>query len=110
MASNFVFNYGFLVCTTVATDVYTCPSGTTSVVFTLQAANVTTTADVLTVYWTSSANGNAVTRLVYETPAPAGESQGVLTGRLVLQPGDKVVALCGIPDAIELTLCCLELS
>jgi hypothetical protein len=102
------------VCNISLTDVYTCPSTNTagnvnaSVVLMLQAANVTNRADVLTVLWTDASNANAVTRLVYQVPVPAQQSIGCVTGKLVLKPGDKIRAQCGIFQAIELSLSVLE--
>lgn len=102
------------VCTISLTDMYTCPSSngagtvTAGVVLLLQAANVTNRADVLTVVWTDSSNSNAVTRLTFQVPIPANQSVGLLTGKLALEPGDKIRAQCGIHQAIELTATVLE--
>jgi hypothetical protein len=98
------------------TDVYTCPSSngngnvSAAVVMSLQATNVTNRADVLTVVWTDSSNGNAVTRLVYQVPVPAQSSIGCLTGKFVLEPGDKIRAQVGTYQAIELSMAVLETS
>ncbi len=95
---------------------YTCPSTNTAgavtagVVLLLQAANVTNRADLLTVVWTDSSNSNAVTRLVYQVPIPANTAVGVLTGKLALEPGDKLRAQCGVHQAIELSASILETS
>jgi hypothetical protein len=102
------------ICTVSLTDVYTCPTtnvnGTvvSSVVLLIQAANVTNRADVLTIVWTDSSNGNAVTRLCAQTPIPAQQSIGCLTGKLVLEPSDKIRAQCGTHQAIELSVSVLE--
>jgi hypothetical protein len=104
------------ICNVSLTDVYTCPSTNTagnvtaSVVMTIQVANVTSRADVITVLWTDSSNGNAVTRLAYQVPVPAQSSIGVLTGKIVLSPGDKIRAQCGTYQALELVLATLETS
>jgi hypothetical protein len=104
------------ICNISLTDVYTCPSTNTNgnvsaaVVMLLQATNVTTRADVLTLLWTDSSNGNAVTRIIYQTPVPAQSSIGCLTGKLVLEPGDKIRAQCGTFQAIELSVSVLETS
>ena len=98
------------------TDVYTCPPTNTAgnvqaaVVLLLQATNVTNRADLLTVVWTDYSNGNAVTRVVYQVPVPAQSSIGCLTGKLVLEPGDKIRAQVGTYQAIELSLSVLETS
>lgn len=104
------------VCTVSLTDVYTCPASNTkgtvdsSVVLLLQATNVSTRADNLTVVWTDASNSNAVTRLVYQVPVPAQQSMGCVVGKLVLEVGDKIRAQCGTHQAIELSLSVLETS
>jgi hypothetical protein len=96
------------------TDLYTCPSSNTAgtvqagIVFMLQAANVTNLADSVTVVWTDASNGNAVTRLAFQISVPANGSVGLLTGKLPLEPGDKIRAQCGTHQAIEVSLGVLE--
>ena len=91
------------------TTLYTCPSSNTagtvnaSIVLMLQVANVTTRADVITILWTSFANSNAVTRLAFQVPVPANQSIGVLTGKMVLMPGDTIKAQSGVYQALEIT-------
>lgn len=98
------------------TDVYTCPSTNTKgnvdagVVLLLQATNVTNRSDLLTLVWTDASNSNAVTRIVYQVPVPAQSSISGLTGKLVLEPGDKIRAQCGTHQAIELSMSVLETS
>ena len=102
------------VCSTSLTSVYTCPSSNTNgtvtaaVVLMIQVANVTSRADVITVLWTDASNSNAPTRLAYQVPVPPNQSVGVLTGKLVLQPGDAVKCQGGIASALELTMSMLE--
>lgn len=104
------------ICTVSLTDLYTCPTTNTAgnvsagVVLNLQATNVTSRADVLTVVWTDSSDGNAATRIVYQVPVPAQSSIGCLTGKLVLEPNDKIRAQCGTHQAIEMSLSVLETS
>lgn len=110
------FKNGSQICTISMTDVYTCPSTNTkgnvdaSVVLLIQATNVTNRADVLTVVWTDSSNSNATNRITFQTPIPAQQSVGCLTGKLVLEAGDKIRAQCGTHQAIELSLSVLETS
>jgi hypothetical protein len=108
------FKNSKLACTTSLTDVYTCPSsnvnGTVSaaVVLMIQASNINNRADTLTLVWTDSSGGNVATRLCFQTPIPAQQSIGCLTGKLVLEPGDKIRAQCGTSTMIELTVSVLE--
>jgi hypothetical protein len=104
------------VCTVSLTDVYTCPltngNGNVSaaVVLLIQAANVTNRADTFTLVWTDSSNANAVTHLCSQVPIPAQQAVGCLTGKLVLEPGDKIRAQSGTHQAIELSVSVLETS
>jgi hypothetical protein len=97
------------ICTVSLTDVYTC-NATSAVVLLAQATNVTNRADVFTLVWTDSSNGNAVTHLTSQTPIPAQQSVGCLTGKLVLENGDKLRAQCGTFQAVELSVSILEIS
>jgi hypothetical protein len=112
----FTFKNTGQICTISLTDVYTCPSSNTngnvsaSVVLLLQATNVTNRADVFTLVWTDASQGNAVTHVVDLVPVPAQASIGCLTGKLVLEPGDKLRAQCGTHQAIELSVSVLETS
>ena len=110
------FKNGQQLATISLTDLYTCPSTNTkgavgsSVVLLLQATNVTNRADILTVVWTDASNSNAAVRIVFQVPVPANSAIGCLTGKLVLEPGDKIRAQCGTHQAIELSLSVLEMT
>ena len=110
------FKNAALVCTTSLTDVYQCPSSNvngsvaSSVVLLIQAANVANRADTLTLVWTDASNGSAVIHLCSQTPIPAQQSIGCVTGKLVLEPNDKIRAQCGTYQAIELSVSVLETS
>ncbi len=105
-----VFHNSRLVVSTAIATVYTCPSATTAIVFLLQAANVNTQAETATVTWTDASAGNAVTRLGNGVPIPTNEAQGLLTGKLVLEAGDTVRALCSTANMIEVSMSVLEMS
>ena len=110
------FKNSKLICTTSMTDVYQCPatnvngSVSAAVVLLIQASNVTNRADTLTLIWTDYSNSNAVTHLCSQVPIPAQQSVGCLTGKLVLEQYDKIRALCGTYQAIELSVSVLELT
>lgn len=107
----FNFKNAQQICTISLTDAYTCPTSggvTSSVILNLQVANVTNRADVITVVWTDASQGNAVTRIVYQAPVPANQAIGCLTGKLVLEPGDKIRAQSGTHQALELTVAAME--
>lgn len=106
---SYSFKNARLVVGTSAADLYTCPAATTAVVILLQAANVTTTPDNITAWWTDASNTNAVTRLGYNVTVPSGVSTGLLVGKLVLEAGDKIRAQCVVGSALELTASVMEL-
>lgn len=95
---------------TSAVDVYECPASTKAIVLLAQVSNTTSSAATATVQWTDSSNSAAVTRLLTATPVPANQSMSALSGKLVLEAGDKIQALGGTADAIELSVSVLELS
>lgn len=95
---------------TSAGDVYECPASTKAIVLLVQVANTTSSSATATVQWTDSSNSAAVTRLLTGTPVPANQSMSALSGKLVLEAGDKIQALGGTADALELSVSILELS
>jgi len=108
------FKNGRQVCTVSLTDLYECPETNTkgtvnsSIVLLLQASNVTNRADNITIVWTDASNGNAVTHICSQTPIPSQQAIGCITGKLILEPHDKIRAQCGTHQAIELSLSVLE--
>ena len=95
---------------TSAADVYECPASTKAIVLLAQVSNTTTANVAATVQWTDSSNSAAVTRLLTGTLVPANQSMSALSGKLVLEPGDKIQALGGTASAIEISVSALELS
>lgn len=110
MANN--FNRASQQCNVTSTVFYTCPTSgvISSIVLLLQAANVTSRADMITILWTNASNGGLATRLTYQTPVPAQQAIGCLTGKLVLLPGDTLQAQCATFHAVELSMSVLETS
>ncbi len=91
--------------------VYTCPPETTAIILNIQVANIdgVNEADV-TVAWTDDTDYNISTPLVYVVPVPAGSALGVLTGKMVLKPGDNIVATASAANDLVITVCVVELS
>ena len=98
------------VLSTTAADVYTCPADTTAIVLLAQVANVTSSNVTATVQWTDASNSNAMTRLMTGPPLPANQGMSALSGKLVLEAGDKIQAYGGTVGAIELSVSVLEIS
>jgi hypothetical protein len=95
---------------TTDSDVYECPSATTAIVIGMQISNVAATSKETTVWWTDASASNAVTRLVKDVIVPAKAALAPVAGKLVLEAGDKVRALCTSNDDIEVTVSVLEIS
>tara|TARA_R100001015_G_C4599908_1_gene154905 strand:- start:687 stop:1052 length:366 start_codon:yes stop_codon:yes gene_type:complete len=100
-------------------DLYTVPSGTTTVVLGLMLCNIHTsqvTADVKLV--SNTADGtetNETVFLVKDIPIPAGSSVELLAGnKVVLQyansSGDKIQIDCDVADKIDATLSIMEIT
>lgn len=70
------------------TEVYTAPVGYTGVVLLAQVANIgTTSEDVTLVHRRSSTD----TEMLKEYPISASDTANLLSGKLVLESGDKLV-------------------
>ena len=95
---------------TSVADVYTCPASTKAIVLLAQVSNTTASSAAVTVQWTDSSNSAVVTRLMTATTIPSNQSMSSLSGKLVLEPGDKIQAYGGTDAAIELSVSILEIS
>jgi hypothetical protein len=89
-----VFQTVTALVTTNPTIVYTAPVGYTGVVLLAQVANVgATSEDVTLVHRRSSTD----TRILKQYPIAANDTANLLSGKLVLESGDKLV-LSGSDD------------
>jgi hypothetical protein len=104
------FKNARLVIQSTAGDVYTCPSATTAVVIGCQVANVSAADEEVNVWWTDSSGSNAVVRLVKDAIIPAKASLAPISGKLVLEAGDKIRAQGQTNDDAEITVSVLEIS
>ena len=84
-----VFKTVNVVANTSATEIYTAPVGYTGVVLMAQAANIDSTSHDVTF---SHKRSSTVTELTKSTPIPGNDALAMVTGRLVLEPGDKPVS------------------
>ena len=83
-----VFQTVTSVVSTSPTEVYTAPVGYTGVVLLAQVANIgAISADVTLVHRRSSTD----TEMLKNFPISANDSANLLTGKLVLESGDKLV-------------------
>lgn len=91
--------------TTTTTTVYTPPIGYTTVVLLAQVSN--TGANTVTVNAQIN-RSSANTVLITGAPIPANDAIGVLTGRLILEPGDNLQFGANANSTAQLTLSYLE--
>ncbi len=93
------------IASTSATEIYTAPVGYTGVVLMAQAANVDSATYTITF---AHKRGATVTELAKSTPIPGNDSLSLVTGRLVLESGDKIVLSSNDPSNIKVTISILE--
>ncbi len=100
-----VFKTVNVVAATSATEIYTAPVGYTGVVLMAQAANIDSTSHDVTF---SHKRSSTVTELTKSTPIPGNDALAMVTGRLVLEPGDKLVLSASDATNIKVTVSILE--
>ena len=101
-----VFKTVNVVASTSATEIYTAPVGYTGVVLLAQAANIDSTSAYNVTF--SHRRSSTTTELIKEVPIPGNDSLAMVTGRLVLEPGDKLVLSASDPNNIKVTVSILE--
>ena len=100
-----VFKTVNVVAATSATEIYTAPVGYTGVVLMAQAANIDSTSHDVTF---SHKRSSTVTELTKSTPIPGNDALAMVTGRLVLEAGDKLVLSASYATNIKVTVSLLE--
>ncbi len=90
--------------TTVANTFYTTPPATTTIVLLAQATNVGVNDGNIT--FSTSLLGD--TEIVKDYTIPVGDAAGLLTGKLVLEPGVTMSVVGNANATIKLTVSILE--
>lgn len=88
-------------------DVYTAPTGFTGIILMAQVANVTG-SDATVTFSHYDTSATVETELVKDFTVPSNDAVGMLTGKLVLEAGDKVKAVASANSTLKLTLSVLE--
>lgn len=91
---------------TTSNVIYTAPVLKTCIVLSMQVTNVTGNTVSTTFFHSTSAN--VLTELTKDFDVPTKDSASVITGKLVLETGQKVVASCSSNDALKLVMSILE--
>jgi hypothetical protein len=76
-----IFKNARLLIQTTASDAYTCPADTTSVVISIQVANTSAINEEVTLWWTDASASDAVTHLVKDVIIPGQSSFAPLGGK-----------------------------
>lgn len=89
--------------------VYTTPVNYTSVVILAQVSNTTGgTSDVTFIHRDNSGSTSVDSELVSSFELPAFDATSVLTGKLVVEEGNQIIASSNDTDAVKLTISILE--
>jgi len=95
------------VSTGAATEIYTAPTGYTSVFLLIQVANIDSVTQTVSFYHKRSATS---TPLLLDYPIAAKDSLDLLPGKLVLQTGDKIAISGSANGQLKLVASVLETS
>jgi ABC-type iron transport system FetAB ATPase subunit len=92
--------------TTNEVVLYTCPAGVTAIVLLAQVANVdaATTGRITFMHVRQTTK----TELVKNCPVPIEDARTMLTGRLVLEEGDRLNAVANAANRLKITLSVVE--
>ena len=107
--------------TTTNTRVYTAPVGVTAIVLMANASNVDVTQTRLVTFahyrnlpvladtqGNGGQAGNVITEQVLKFPIPPNDAAGLLSGKIIIEQLDSIIAYSDAEGAIKLTLSILE--
>jgi hypothetical protein len=100
-------NAAVVLTSTGATDLYTCPSGRTAIVQSVNVANVDSSNRDVTVTLYDSSVATSYT-VIYNATVPVGVSMNALSTPLVLEPGDIVRVQASAANTLHATASVLE--
>lgn len=87
------------------TVLYTCPAGVTCIVLLAQVSNVATSTGKITFLHVRQ---TTETELVKNCPVPIEDARSVLTGRLVLEEGDRISVKADAGNKLKIVLSVVE--
>ena len=106
--------------TSSTTRVYTAPTGVTSIILMANASNISSSTQLVslshyrnfTVLADAQGNGyqagQTTTEQVKDFAIPASVSGSMMTGKMVLESGDSLIAFANTTGTVKLTLSVLE--
>ena len=92
--------------TTNSNVIYTAPALKTSIILSLQVTNITANTANTTFFHSTSTN--QLVELCKEFEIPTKDAASILTGKLVLETGQKIVAQASANTALKLVMSLLE--
>ena len=92
--------------TTNSNVIYTAPALKTSIILSLQVTNITANTANTTFFHSTSTN--QLVELCKDFEIPTKDSASILTGKLVLETGQKIVGLASANQALKLVMSLLE--
>ena len=91
--------------TTSGNTIYTAPAGYTGILLLAQVSNLTGGTISASMFVQKGAN---LTSLATNFEIPTQDAAGMLTGKLVLEPGQQIFATASANSSAQLTLSILE--
>lgn len=95
------------ISTGAAEEIYTAPTGYTSVFLLIQVTNTDPTTKIVSLFHKREATETA---LLLEYPVASKDSLSLLNGKLVLQTGDKIAVTGNASGVLKLVASVLETS
>ena len=92
--------------TTNSNVIYTAPALKTSIILSLQVTNITANTTNTTFFHSTSTN--QLVELCKDFEIPTKDSASILTGKLVLETGQKIVGQASANTALKLVMSLLE--
>jgi hypothetical protein len=92
--------------TTNSNVIYTAPALKTSIILSLQVTNITASTANTTFFHSTSTN--QLVEVCKDFEIPTKDSASILTGKLVLETGQKIVGLAGANAALRVVMSLLE--
>ena len=84
---------------------YTCPTGVTGIILMAQVSNISSVTGRVTFI---HVRGRTKTELLKNAPIPEQDARSMLTGRLVLEEGDRIVESASAALTLKITLSLVE--
>jgi hypothetical protein len=92
--------------TNTVQTLYTCPTGVTGIVLMAQVSNVGSGNTGKVTF--SHVRQRTVTELVKNCPVPTEDARSVLTGRLVLEEGDRITVIADVSNVLKIVMSVVE--